>query len=167
MDVYSEENVLVEILCWLHVRSLLRFKCISKFWGTLIDEPYFKMKNLTHAKKDKSFQKILFYKLRPKKSIFSIYCCSISSVELVEDVRELNWPLNIEPGHCIAYCCCDGLVIIKVYENRVERQILFLWNLSTGDSIVLATLEFPIEEFSGLGICFDSNSNDYKIHIGG
>ncbi|KAK6777514.1 hypothetical protein RDI58_024231 [Solanum bulbocastanum] len=38
MDAYSEENILVEILNRLPVRSLLRFKCISKFWGTLIDE---------------------------------------------------------------------------------------------------------------------------------
>ncbi|XP_049375586.1 F-box/kelch-repeat protein At3g06240-like [Solanum verrucosum] len=163
MDVYSEENILVGILSRLPVRSLLRFKCVSKFWGTLIDEPYFKMKNLTHAKKDKTFQKFLFYKLRPKKSIFSIYSCSVSSVQLVEDIRELNCPLNIEPRHCIVYCCCDGLVIIKVYENSVERQILLLWNPSTGESIVLPNPEFPMEEFSCLGMCFDSTSNDYKI----
>ncbi|KAK6776091.1 hypothetical protein RDI58_027092 [Solanum bulbocastanum] len=128
-----------------------------------MDEPYFTMKNLTHAKKDKTFHKFLFYKLCPKKSIFFIYCCSVSSVKLVEDIRELNCSLNIEPRHCIVYYCCDGLVIIKVYENSVERQILLLWKPSTRESIIFPTLEFPMEKFSCLGMCFDSTSNDYKI----
>ncbi|KAK6776088.1 hypothetical protein RDI58_027089 [Solanum bulbocastanum] len=63
----------------------------------------------------------------------------------------------------MVYCYCDGLVIIKVYENTVERQILFLWNPSAGESIVLPALEFPMEESSCLEMCFDSTSNDYKI----
>lgn len=47
----------MDILSRLPVRSLLRFKCVSSFWKTLISEPYLKTKHLTHAKTNKNSQK--------------------------------------------------------------------------------------------------------------
>ncbi|KAG5630155.1 hypothetical protein H5410_001872 [Solanum commersonii] len=55
MDV----NVAADILNRLPMRSLLRFKCVSKLGMTLILEPYFSMKHLNHARNDKNSQKIL------------------------------------------------------------------------------------------------------------
>ncbi|KAF3616202.1 putative protein argonaute 7-like, partial [Capsicum annuum] len=155
MEVYLEEKILTDILSRLPIRSLLRFRCVSKSWETLTSEPLFKVKHLNHAKNDPNSQKFLFYqRRRPMESVFSIHSRSLSSAQLVEDVRKLGFPSNVEPRCCQVYCCCDDLAIIRVDESH----ILLLCNTSTGESIVLPTLEFPVEGFSCLGMSFDSNS---------
>ncbi|PHT29915.1 hypothetical protein CQW23_30493 [Capsicum baccatum] len=146
----------------LPVRSLLRFKCVAKFWKTLVDDPYFRMKHLNHTKNDKNIQKFLFYQLSPMKDIFSIHSCSLSSAQ-VEEVRKLDFPSNVEPLCCQVYCCFDVLAIIRVDESNDESHILLLWNPSTGESIVIPTPEFSVEGYCCLGMSFDSNSDDFKI----
>ncbi|PHT65010.1 hypothetical protein T459_29435 [Capsicum annuum] len=161
MPVHFQEDIFTNILSRLPVQSFLRFKCVSKSWKTLIDEPHFRKKHLNHAKNDK-IPKILFYQLRPMEDIFSIYYCPLSSATLAEDVRELDFPLSVEPRFCQVYCC-DGLVIIMVYDNLSERHKLLLWNPSTRESIVLPTPKLSLRGISCLGMSFDSNTGDYKI----
>ncbi|PHT29917.1 hypothetical protein CQW23_30495 [Capsicum baccatum] len=163
MPVHFQEDILANILCRLPVRSLLRFKCVSKLWKTLIDEPHFRMTHLNHAKNDENSQNFLFYQLRPMEAIFSIYCCPLSPAILAEDVRELDFPLIVEPRFCQVYCCCDGLVIITVYDNLAECHRLLLWNPSTRESMVLPTPKLSLNGICCLGISFDSNTGDYKI----
>lgn len=56
MDVDgAEEEITMDILSKLPVQSLLRFKCVSTFWMTLISHPYFITKNLNHMKNNKNF----------------------------------------------------------------------------------------------------------------
>ncbi|PHU00101.1 hypothetical protein BC332_29888 [Capsicum chinense] len=89
MDIHFLDEILMDILSRLPVRSLLRFKGVSKLWKTLINEPLFKVKHLNHAKNDQNSQKFLFYR-RPMESMFSIHSCSLSSAELVEDAQTLS-----------------------------------------------------------------------------
>ncbi|GAB2298400.1 hypothetical protein Dimus_032465 [Dionaea muscipula] len=46
-DLFIHEEVLVEILARLPVRSLLRFKCVCKTWFSLIGSEYFAGKHLS------------------------------------------------------------------------------------------------------------------------
>ncbi|KAM3360362.1 putative F-box protein [Capsicum galapagoense] len=136
--LHFQEDILTNSLSKLHLKSLLRFTCVSKFWKTLIDEQYFSMKHLIHAKNDQNSQKFLVYQLlRPNEDIFSIYCCPLSSAPRVEDVQELCFPLNVEPWYC--------------------------QNLSTRESIVLPSPKFSVDWFTCLGMSFDSACGDYKI----
>ncbi|KAG5574331.1 hypothetical protein H5410_054465 [Solanum commersonii] len=59
MEIQYQEGIIMGILIRSPVRSLLRFKCVSKSWKTLISESYFKMKHLSHAKNDLNSQKLL------------------------------------------------------------------------------------------------------------
>ncbi|KAM3198794.1 hypothetical protein P3L10_034459 [Capsicum annuum] len=52
-----QEEIIMDILSRLPVQSLLRFKCVSKFWMTLISQPYFTTKHFNHAKHNQSFEK--------------------------------------------------------------------------------------------------------------
>ncbi|XP_075085160.1 putative F-box protein At4g38870 [Nicotiana tabacum] len=164
---HVQEEVLMDILSRLPVQSLLRFKCVSKFWNTLILEPYFKMKHLNHAKNDQDSQKFLINHMCPKDNIFSMYCVPLSSVQPVEKVQKLDCPSNLKPWRCTIHCYCDGLVVIEVPDNLDnESSILLLWNPSTRESLVLPPLEFPPEGDSRLGLGYDSTSGEYKIlHI--
>uniref|UniRef100_K4D590 F-box domain-containing protein n=1 Tax=Solanum lycopersicum TaxID=4081 RepID=K4D590_SOLLC len=59
--VQFPEEILVNILTRLPVKSLVRFKCVSKFWITLISDPYFTKKHLNRARNDQDSRKLLIY----------------------------------------------------------------------------------------------------------
>ncbi|XP_049381475.1 F-box protein CPR1-like [Solanum stenotomum] len=163
-QVHFQEETLMDILSRLPVRSLLRFKCVSKYLKTLIDDPIFRKQHLNRAKNDQNSQKFLFYTCLLLEDRCTISCYPLSSDQQV-GVRELDFPSNLKPQYCDVYCCCDGLVIIKVYENSPGRYSFLLWNPSTGESIELPTSKFSsVEEYSTCyGISFDSTNDDYKI----
>ncbi|KAJ8526214.1 hypothetical protein K7X08_028691 [Anisodus acutangulus] len=147
MEIHFQEEILMDILNRLPVRSLLRFKCVSKFWATLISEPYFKKKHLNHAKNDQNFQKLLIIQTGfDNEDAFNFYCSSLSSVQAFEDEQKLDWPSTCKLVSCKVLCGCDGLVLLLVTDRR---DILFLlWNPSTRESI-----ELPRSRISIGGIC--------------
>ncbi|PHT32853.1 hypothetical protein CQW23_29190 [Capsicum baccatum] len=148
---------IMEILSRLPVRSLLRFKCVSKFWMAFISEPYFTLKHLNHAKNDQNSQRFLVSQWS------SLYCSSLSSVQRVEEVQKLDCPSNAELWRCFLYCCYDSLALIGVYNYLVHTHQLWLWNPSTRESIVLLGPKFPPDLFFTWGLGYDSVSDNYKI----
>ncbi|XP_055815435.1 F-box/kelch-repeat protein At3g23880 [Solanum dulcamara] len=164
MKVHFQEETLTNILSRLPVRSLLRFKCVSKYLKVLINEPLFRQQHLNHAKNDQNSQKFLFYKKPSLYDIYSISCCPLSlDQQQVGNIRELDWPLNLRPEYCNVYCCCDGLVIIEVCENSIGPCSLLLWNPTTGESIELPSSKFLVKGSFCYGMSFDSTNDDYKI----
>ncbi|XP_015166383.1 F-box protein CPR30-like isoform X1 [Solanum tuberosum] len=163
MAVHFPEVILMDILSRLPVQSLLRFKCVSKFWETLISEPYFKMKHLSRAKNDQDSQKLLTSLRCRKNGICSMYCCPLSPVQLVEDVQKLDFPSNPTPLQCTIHCCYDGLAVMEVPDNLNEHSTFFLWNPSTRESIVLPSPEFPLDKSPCFGLGYDSTSGEYRI----
>ncbi|PHT32833.1 hypothetical protein CQW23_29170 [Capsicum baccatum] len=147
----------MEILSRLPVRSLLQFKCVSKFWMALISEPYFTLKHLNRAKNDQNSKRFLVSQWS------SLYCSSLSSVQRVEEVQKLDCPSNAELWRCFLYCCYDSLALIGVYNYRDHTHQLWLWNPSTRESIVLPGPKFPPELFCTWELGYDSVSDDYQI----
>ncbi|PHT30839.1 hypothetical protein CQW23_27176 [Capsicum baccatum] len=157
MEIHFQEEIIMDILTKLPVRSLLRFKCVSKFWKTLICDPYFKGKHLNYAKDDPDSQKFLICQIYPKERISSIYSCPLSPVQLPEDVQKLDCSLNARP---FADCCCDGLVFLFASDGLNKQYML--WNPSTRESIVLPHPEFSLS-CCMYGLAYDAASDDYKI----
>ncbi|KAM3289056.1 hypothetical protein P3S67_017343 [Capsicum chacoense] len=60
-EVHLKEEILMDILSRLPVLSLLRFKCVSKYWMTLISKPYFTLKHLNMQRITKIPSKFLFF----------------------------------------------------------------------------------------------------------
>ncbi|KAK6774871.1 hypothetical protein RDI58_025872 [Solanum bulbocastanum] len=164
LSIHFPEVILMDILSRLPVQSLLRFKCVSKYWETLISEPYFKMKHLNCAKNDQDSQKLLTIQMCHENRIFSMYSCPLLPVQLVEDVQKLNFPSNPTLLHCRIHCCYDGLAVMEVHDNfKAKHSTLLLWNPSTRESIVLPSPEFPRGSLSCFGLGCDSTSGGYKI----
>ncbi|XP_059292424.1 F-box protein CPR1-like [Lycium ferocissimum] len=159
------EHIQEEILSRLPVKSLIRFKRVSKSWKTLISEPYFKKKHLNHAKNHNSRKLLISQSGYGQDHTFTFYSSSLSSVQLVKDIQRLDWPLNSKTIHARVYCCCDGLFLIGIWSNVEEEHpsILLLWNPATRESIVLSHSELPPSELSLYGLGYDSTSNDYKV----
>ncbi|PHT57154.1 hypothetical protein CQW23_05640 [Capsicum baccatum] len=132
------------ILSKLPVKSLVRFKCVSKFWNTLISHSYLKKQHLIHAKNQLSSQKLLFIKWDPNCHFWS---SSLSLVQLVKDTRIFDCPSNSYP----------------------ENGITVLWNPSTRESVLLpksslsSTHDDDIDVGSTYGLAYDSTSDDYKV----
>ncbi|PHT33105.1 hypothetical protein CQW23_29442 [Capsicum baccatum] len=164
MEVHLQEEIIMDILSRLPVLSLLRFKCISKYWMTLISEPYFTLKHLNHAKNNQNSQKILVLHGEFPLHCSSLSSASLSSVRLAENVRKLDWPSNPRPWRFRMYCCYDGLALNKLCDYpQYARAILLLWNPSTRESIVLPCTEFSLSKDFSCGLGYDSTSDDYKI----
>ncbi|XP_059305813.1 F-box/kelch-repeat protein At3g23880-like [Lycium ferocissimum] len=155
-------DIMMEILSRLPVRSLFRFKCVSKFWEALIADPYFKMKHHLHAKNDQNSQKILICQLWSVKDRgLGFRSSSLSPVQMVEDEQKVDCPSNCIPMKCKPYCGYDGLVLLVYLSDRPNLPLL-LWNPSTRESIELPHPESPLTDCVwGLG--YDSTSGDYKI----
>ncbi|XP_055827262.1 putative F-box protein At3g16210 [Solanum dulcamara] len=159
MGIHLQEEIIMEILSRLPVRSLLRFKCVPKFWRTLISEPYFMMK---HLKNSRNSEKLLVSQWYPHKKEFSLSCSSLSSVQRVEEVQKLDCPSD---SRCVLYCCYDSLELIGVsnYSNYAYER-LFLWNPSTRELIVLPHPKLKLDwDLWIWGLGYDSTSDDYKI----
>ncbi|KAH0742751.1 hypothetical protein KY290_030744 [Solanum tuberosum] len=159
MDV----DVAMEIISRLSVRSLLRFKCVSKLWMTLISDPYFSKKHLNHARNDGSSQKILVHIWYPRYDEFSLYCSSLSSVQQIEHVQKLDFPCNDKPWRYSLYCCCNGMALMGFCNYPDKHFQLLLWNPSTRESIVLPYPKILPKDYCTWGLGYDSASDDYKI----
>ncbi|KAH0654930.1 hypothetical protein KY285_029812 [Solanum tuberosum] len=132
MDV----DVATEIMSGLPVRSLLRFKCVSKLWMTLISDPYFSKKHLNHARND---------------------------VQQIEHVQKLDFPCNDKPWRYSLYCCCNGMALMGFCNYPDKHFQLLLWNPSTRESIVLPYPKILPKDYCTWGLGYDSASDDYKI----
>ncbi|KAK4366978.1 hypothetical protein RND71_014858 [Anisodus tanguticus] len=142
------------------MRSLVRFKCVLKSWKTLIYDPYFKKKHLNHAKNDLNSQKLLVSQRSIDKHEMYTLCCSLSSVQLVEDVQKHDCHLNCKPWGCSLRCCYDGLFLLSVFDGPDEH--LLLWNPSTRESTVLPHHKVSYRGCT-YGFGYDATSDDYKI----
>ncbi|PHT45407.1 hypothetical protein CQW23_14565 [Capsicum baccatum] len=152
MEIHLPEEIILDILIRLPVQSLLRFKCASKFWKTLISDPHFKVKHCNHAK---NYKKILISRRLPEVGI-SYYSCSLSSSS-AQPLQKLGCPSNHKPCGYVILCCCDGFSLLWY------RAGYLLWNPSTNESVELPNHEFPGETCSTYGLGFDLINNEYKI----
>ncbi|KAM3327170.1 hypothetical protein P3S67_002296 [Capsicum chacoense] len=81
--IHFNEEIVVDILSRLPVRSLLRSKCVSKIW---MDMFTLHLSSLTQV--------------------------SLSLAQFTENVQKLDWLYGSKPGNCKMYCCYDDLVLV-------------------------------------------------------
>nr|XP_004246931.1 putative F-box protein At3g16210 [Solanum lycopersicum] len=154
--IHLQDEIMMDILRRLPVQSLVRFKCVSKLWKSLMNDPYFKR---THYIHNRDNQKVLFAeRLLDKDETYNFYTSSLS---MVEDKQKLDGPTSCNPVDAILFCSCDGLVLIRVCSRKFCEELL-LWNPSTRESILLPRPEFPLLNYV-FGMEYDATSEGYKI----
>ncbi|WMV57392.1 hypothetical protein MTR67_050777 [Solanum verrucosum] len=155
MEIHFPEEIIVDILIRLPVPSLLRFKCASKFWKTIISDQYFKVKHYNYAKNNKKILITGLSQIPEAGTHISYYCSSLSSSQ---PLQNLCCPSNHKPCNYIILCCCDGLALLCC-----RRGDHLLWNPSTNESVQLPNHEITSLFGSTYGLGYDSISDDYKI----
>ncbi|XP_057797322.1 uncharacterized protein LOC131013276 [Salvia miltiorrhiza] len=139
LRVEIHKEITEEILSRLPVKSLLRFRCVSTSWRSLIDSKRFIKTHLQNSARNPSLahHKVLLHNKSISKKVPTLMRRPVlDSSE--DEALELEFPIDF---NCIVGCC-NGLVCLVGYKQFV------LWNPSTGISKklkreVLGAVELP------------------------
>ncbi|XP_008234388.1 PREDICTED: F-box/kelch-repeat protein At3g23880-like [Prunus mume] len=164
---YLPEEIIVQILCRLPMKPLIRFSSVSKRWRYLIiKDPQFAQSHFKLASDRKTLTQRLLIS-----TDYQIRSLDPETPSFADNNSSLN---NLTFAHFSNLVgCCNGLVCVDV--DGYEKHDLSLWNPSTGFKRKLPDSDFAcavknVSRFaesdigrSGLG--YVSSTDDYKIFI--
>ncbi|GAB2298494.1 hypothetical protein Dimus_032557 [Dionaea muscipula] len=149
------EDVVVEILARLPVKSLIRFKCVCKRWLSLLESNHMAAKQLAaNAGKleccfryggNNGFQLCSWGLRRP---------CPVRGFKITSRVKMGTLT------HLAIAGILDGILCLKVRYEVINGETLVLWNPATGETKQLPPLTNYID-FVGFG--WDPRTGHYKI----
>ncbi|XP_075643628.1 F-box/kelch-repeat protein At3g23880-like [Castanea sativa] len=165
MSDYLPEEVALEILHRLPVKSLIRFRCVSKSWNSLITSSVFINSHLTRSLSLPSNSNKLIVGHCVDNPLVEHYKLIDDNNDSFDQIQNIELPLM---SRRIQYFLLIGSVngLFSLYDEQ-ERYIL--WNPSIRKFI---TLPKPCITFdahgSYIGCCrqafgFDPRTNDYKV----
>ncbi|WCJ42175.1 F-box and associated interaction domains-containing protein [Euphorbia peplus] len=152
------QELVNEILLVLPVKSLLRFRCVSKLFYGVIDNKDFIYSHL-RTSSEKSIRRKLIYN--------DFYnSTNIHTLDINDGYREdfvLDFP--IPPMKSQGTVSCDGLLLISMVQPVPSDYESFtykftIWNPSTRYYRELPT--FPVNDRT-LSFFYDPTSDDYKV----
>ncbi|XP_059433944.1 F-box/kelch-repeat protein At3g06240-like [Corylus avellana] len=169
MSTYLPEELVLNILSRLPPKSLFRFRCVSKFWHTLIGNPDFFTSNSLNRSilgdPDRSAPLLLVTDEHsidfPYKRIF--YFLSGETLDCQSQII-LKFNSLYEEFKIVA--SCNGLLCLH---QHVHDKI-YLWNPATSKALKALPplrraglkIEFGVFLFT-VGFGFDRRSNDFKV----
>ena len=162
MSDYLPEEVVQEILNRLPVKSLIRFRCVSKSWNSLITASSFINFHLTRS-----------LSLVPNSNTLVVRSCTASESKVVESYNFIHDDNNddsfLNPFQNIEFSSSSFCKLIG-YANGLfclyEQDRYVLWNPSIRNYFTLPKSSLTL--IRGHHCCrsafgFDSLSNDYKV----
>ncbi|KAJ7947514.1 F-box protein [Quillaja saponaria] len=165
LALVNSNDLVVDILSRLPVKSLMRFKCVHKSWHVLIDEDnYFKTMHLHKFTFNENNARILLKQQieNPSKDVLHM----LSDEEAHESVARLDMPsiFQIEEfpyGINHPYLCSvNGIICI----SNCKRA--GLWNPAIREFRLLPDFQQPDVKdynYNGYGIGYDCIRDDYKV----
>lgn len=157
----SPDDLMVEILSRLPVKSLFRLRCVCKSWYSLIKNPLFISK---HLKNDSNTRLVVIYAKEDDTEEHSYpkeYFCLFPD-ETLEDLslHDLSTQEPVLGSFKGLYC---GIAFIEGINNRIT-----LWNIATRESITLPKYRVIIPRYtrtfrSKIGFGLDPKTGDYKV----
>jgi F-box interacting protein len=156
------EDLVTQILLWLPVVSLLRFKCVSKSWYALIIHQNFVTKHMLNNNNNSN----ALFLLKTFKDCF-VSTFSYEALQLY-DIQPLPPPYFGMGNKVQIYIVgsCNGLVCLHANYNNGLNVVI--WNPATKETKIVpkSNLPYPARngtKFDRLGFGFDAKTNDYKI----
>ncbi|XP_026444146.1 F-box/kelch-repeat protein At3g23880-like [Papaver somniferum] len=154
------EDIMLDILVRLPVKSIGRFRCVNKAWSNLLKDTKFVKMHLKHAVE---MNKLSLMLRQDSDSIKTIgYNLSLSTDNGLVNV---DYPLKYETRgvQCLGYC--DGLVWF-VCEGWLATSHVCIWNPATNEYKELPVT--PPESLNGMrrfecGFGYDYEIEDFKV----
>ena len=152
-------EVVFDILTRLPVRSLVRFRCVSKSWNSIITSPDF---ITTHMNRPKSLSNNKGYLLYvPTSDHYDQNLC----IDVCNSDRTLTHISTFQlPFSAYMVGCCNGMFCLHNFPNKV----LYLWNPSIRKFKMISTPHFthpffPYNLDLRMELAYHSQNNDFKI----
>ncbi|KAL6554256.1 hypothetical protein OROMI_019929 [Orobanche minor] len=163
LSLYFPEDIVEDILSRLPVEALLRFRCVSKSWYSLIGSKRFIKRHLERSTKNRSFpyQSVLVM----SKFSLKLGLCSLQS--LLNRVQTEPTPIDAPTNNNgVVVGCRDGLVCI--FGN--EDGGFLMWNPSTR---VVRKLPQVVDQFhrvdkytmEGPVVGWEESRDAYKVFV--
>ncbi|XP_030963245.1 F-box/kelch-repeat protein At3g23880-like isoform X3 [Quercus lobata] len=154
MSDYLPEEVVLQILCRLPVKSLIRFRCVSKLWNSLITTSAFIDSHLTQSLSLPSNSNKLIVSRGDFRAIDIyefIHDDNNVSDSSFHQFQNVEFPLSLSYYRLIGsvnglFCLC-------------EKERIILWNPCIRKFITLPKTNRAV--INGFG--FDARTNDYKV----
>ncbi|XP_050229385.1 F-box/kelch-repeat protein At3g23880-like [Mercurialis annua] len=151
-------DVIPCILSHLPVKSVLRFKCVSKSWRSLISHPHFKRLHLLHSHNSAN----QVFVLRNPAMHYSFCDATFFDDLISEHSTQIQLPFRRHLRLCdgVIVCSCDGLLLLRDLYGQ-----LILLNPSTEEQRKLPKVEnyYSDSISDGYDLGYDSSSDDYKL----
>ncbi|KAF4372638.1 hypothetical protein F8388_027311 [Cannabis sativa] len=154
MTTSLPSEIIADILIRLPVKDLLRYRCVSKPWCSLIDSPDFIKRHLNHSKETYSNAGLVL-------NWSDIYWVDLDNLN---SVVELNHPIDFEGGTEVLGSCNGLLVLFNSYDD------VALWNPFTkryrnlpNTELEFAGKDFCICQYIIYGFGYDPIHDDYKL----
>ena len=167
MSDYLPHEVLLEILHRLPVKSLIRFRCVSKSWNSLITCPAFINSHFTQSPlslpSNSNTLIVRSCNYRPNIEYYKlIHNGNGSSSSFDQSQNSIEFPLT---SRFLDYFKLIGSV--NGLFSICEEDRFFLWNPSIRKCITLPKPRIRVKTHSPiscrLGFGFDPRTNDYKV----
>ncbi|XP_075674475.1 F-box/kelch-repeat protein At3g23880-like [Castanea sativa] len=165
------DDVVEDILVHLPVKSLTRFRCVSKSCDSIITDPPFITKHLKlnlnqseSLKSTNTHSGYLLYTTKDKNSSSSSsskkFCTAVCNNDrTLTQVSRCEIPSFFDK--CNIDACCNGLFCMVDY---ALCHIIYLWNPSIRMfKKLLATPSTDEDMWSVIGLAYNSKNNDFKI----
>ncbi|KDP42173.1 hypothetical protein JCGZ_02903 [Jatropha curcas] len=149
-------DLVSEIFLWLPVKSLLRFRGVSKSSCSMIDDPNFIKQHLERSMETKTNRKLIIQEGKENDSPYvpeEIYAINFDKEP--QEPRLLNHPYE-ERLDTIIYGSCNGLLLLFINER------LALWNPFTRQCKKLPLSPLCLWNCA-FGLGYDYASDDYKV----
>ncbi|EEF44178.1 ubiquitin-protein ligase, putative [Ricinus communis] len=153
------EDLIVEILSRVPVKPLLRFKCVSKSWNSIISDPRFAKLQLKRAKENSniSCNRLLLSTWSPRSLDFEAFCDD----DLSNTITNVSFPAIVKgpPTFYVRILgSCDGLVCLLD-----DYGTMFLWNPTTRQYKELPKPKGAVYRMFLHGIGYNFSTDDYGV----
>jgi hypothetical protein len=171
LPITLPDDLIAEVLSFLDVKSLIRLKCVSKSWYSLISDPLFVKLHL-----DKSSKKPLLAVFDPtfstqhtKLTAFSVHLLLENQSTTVSIDDYTNYRMTMDNKYYRIVGSCNGLFCLLRYSETEECQEFYLrfWNpalrsLTDELSSIHISRKDPYPDF-GFSFGYDILTNKYKV----
>ncbi|KAL4595695.1 hypothetical protein ACB092_12G109400, partial [Castanea dentata] len=160
------DEVVLDILARLPVKSLLRFRCVCKPWYSSIANPKFITTHLlNHSHHHHHHHGYVIHipwnipEPSSGSSPSSGQVCTLTCDRTYETISEFRVPFTFQSGFPHFVGSCNGILCFNFYRAR-GSNVFYLWNPSIRKFKRLPDNQSPIMIF---GIGYDSQNNDFKV----
>ncbi|XP_074265196.1 putative F-box protein At1g47790 [Silene latifolia] len=135
---YMPPELLTQILTNLPAKSLARFRCVCKYWCSIIDDPYFVSLHLKYSRLNCDKDK----KLLVLKNSVSNSSLTVLQANTLEKTGRIFKKTGAAHGYFILGRCSGLLLVVQRCGPLLQKK-LRLWNPSIRKSLVIPKTPLP------------------------